>query len=36
MWQQGEELVTIRSYIDAEYSRFGPPTNTEPVGSISQ
>ncbi|UCC77048.1 MAG: hypothetical protein JSW37_01435 [Anaerolineales bacterium] len=28
---QGNSLVDIRSYIDREYSQYGPPTNTEPV-----
>ncbi len=36
MWREGEELTTIRTYIDKEYSRFGPPTDTEPVQSGSQ
>ena len=35
MWQDGEALVNIRAYIDREYSRFGPPTNTAPV-EVSQ
>lgn len=29
---QGRSLQEIRAQIDADYSRFGPPTNTPPVG----
>ncbi|MCB9108514.1 MAG: hypothetical protein H6633_30345 [Anaerolineales bacterium] len=29
--QEGQELKEIRAYIDAEYSRYGPPTDTEPI-----
>jgi hypothetical protein len=29
--QQGRSLDKIRSQIDADYSRFGPPTDTPPV-----
>ena len=36
MWQAGEELATIRTYIDNQYSSFGPPTKTGPVQSSSQ
>lgn len=36
MWHEEEELTTIRAYIDQEYSRFGPPTDTEPIQSDSQ
>jgi hypothetical protein len=36
MWREGKELVDIRAYVDNEYSRFGPPTDTEPVESSSQ
>jgi len=28
-WQEGKSLVEIRKSIDATYSRFGPPTDTE-------
>jgi hypothetical protein len=28
---QGKSLAEIRAYVDREYSRFGQPTNTEPV-----
>jgi len=28
---QGKSLAEIRTYVDREYSRFGQPTNTEPV-----
>jgi hypothetical protein len=31
MTQQGRSLAEIRTFIDREYSRFGPPTNTEAV-----
>ncbi len=36
MWREEEELTTIRAYIDQEYSRFGPPTDTELIQSGSQ
>jgi len=29
--RQGKSPVEIRTYIDREYSKFGPPTNTEPL-----
>ena len=29
--QEGKPLAEIRAYIDGYYSRFGEPTNTEPV-----
>ncbi|MCL4294573.1 MAG: hypothetical protein KJ077_02550 [Anaerolineae bacterium] len=29
--QEGKSLAETRSYIDDYYSRFGPPTETEPV-----
>ena len=28
---QGKSLAEIRAYVDREYSRFGQPTDTEPV-----
>jgi len=28
-WQDGESLVEIREKIDATYSGFGPPTDTD-------
>jgi hypothetical protein len=28
---EGRELKEIRAYIDAEYSKYGPPTDTEPL-----
>jgi hypothetical protein len=28
---QGVDPVEIRDYIDAEYSQYGPPTDTEPI-----
>ena len=31
MLQEGKELAEIRTYIDAEYSQYAPPTDTEPV-----
>jgi len=33
---EGRELTEIRAYIDAEYSKYGPPTNTEPIQSQNQ
>ncbi|MCP4538100.1 MAG: hypothetical protein GY832_13245 [Chloroflexi bacterium] len=29
--KEGRELKEIRAYIDAEYSKIGPPTDTEPI-----
>jgi hypothetical protein len=29
--QEGKELKEIRAYIDAEYSQYGPPTDTDPI-----
>jgi hypothetical protein len=31
MMRQGEELKTIRAYVDAQYSQFAAPTNTPPI-----
>jgi len=31
MTEQGKSAKEIRAYIDATYSKFGPPTDTEPV-----
>lgn len=31
MMKQGKSLKEIRDYIDGEYSKYGPPTDTEPV-----
>jgi hypothetical protein len=31
--RQGKSLAQIRAQVDADYSRFGPPTNTPPVAS---
>jgi hypothetical protein len=31
MLREGREIAEIRTYIDAEYSQYGPPTDTEPV-----
>jgi hypothetical protein len=29
--RDGKELTEIRAYIDAEYSQYGPPTDTQPI-----
>jgi hypothetical protein len=29
--REGKDLKAIRAYIDAEYSQYGPPTDTGPV-----
>jgi len=29
--RDGKELKEIRAYIDAEYSQYGPPTDTQPI-----
>ena len=29
--REGKELKEIRTYIDAEYSQYGPPTDTQPI-----
>jgi len=29
--RQGKPLAEIRAYVDRQYSRFGQPTDTEPV-----
>jgi hypothetical protein len=29
--KEGKELKEIRAYIDAEYSKYGPPTDTDPI-----
>ncbi|MCB0192072.1 MAG: hypothetical protein KDJ65_09020 [Anaerolineae bacterium] len=31
LMQEGQELKEIRAYIDAEYSQYGPSTDTEPI-----
>jgi hypothetical protein len=31
LMEEGRDLKEIRTYIDAEYSKFGPPTDTEPI-----
>jgi hypothetical protein len=31
LMRDGKELKAIRAYIDAEYSQYGPPTDTEPI-----
>ena len=28
---EGKELKEIRAYIDAQYSQYGPPTDTAPI-----
>jgi hypothetical protein len=29
--EEGRELKEIRAYIDAEYNKYGPPTDTQPI-----
>jgi len=29
--QEGKDKKEIRAYIDAEYSKYGPPTDTDPI-----
>jgi len=29
--RQGRSLAEIRAFVDREYGKFGPPTDTEPV-----
>jgi hypothetical protein len=36
MMEEGKELAEIRAYIDAEYSQYALPTDTEPVPSEHQ
>jgi hypothetical protein len=31
LMRDGKDLKEIRAYIDAEYSKYGPPTDTKPV-----
>jgi len=31
LMQAGQDLKEIRAYIDAEYSQYGPSTDTEPI-----
>lgn len=31
LMQEGKDLKEIRAYIDAEYSQYGPSTETEPI-----
>jgi len=31
MMRDGKDMQTIRAAIDAEYSQYGPPTDTEPI-----
>ena len=32
---EGKAPVEIREYIDSHYSRFGPSTDTKPIGAES-
>ena len=36
LMREGKELTEIRAYIDAEYSKYGPPTDTEPIQGEGQ
>jgi hypothetical protein len=29
--RDGRDLKEIRAFIDAEYSKYGPPTETQPI-----
>jgi hypothetical protein len=29
--REGKDLKEIRAYVDAAYSKYGPPTDTEPI-----
>ena len=29
--REGKDLKEIRAYVDAEYSQYGPSTDTEPI-----
>ena len=31
LMREGKDLKEIRAYIDTEYSKYGPSTDTEPV-----
>jgi hypothetical protein len=31
LMREGKALKEIRAYIDAEYSQYGPSTDTEPI-----
>jgi len=31
LMRQGKSLAEIRTFVDRQYSRFGSPTDTEPV-----
>jgi len=31
LMREGKEAKEIRAYIDAEYSQYGPSTDTEPI-----
>ena len=33
--EEGKNLKDIRAYIDAEYSQYGPSTDTEPISDTS-
>jgi hypothetical protein len=36
LMEQGQDAKSIRAYIDAQYSQFGPPTDTDPIQGESQ
>ena len=36
LMREGKDSQEIRAYIDAEYSKYGPPTDTEPIEGESQ
>lgn len=31
LMREGKDVKAIRAYIDAEYSQYGPSTDTEPI-----
>ena len=31
LMREGKDLKAIRAYIDAQYSQYGSPTDTEPI-----
>lgn len=35
MTAEGKDPQTIRDYIDAQYSQYGPPTDTEPISDLA-
>jgi hypothetical protein len=36
LMREGKDLKEIRDYVDAEYSKYGPSTDTKPVGEQGQ